>query len=118
MSQENSADLRNLHGLILPYSPGLQSNRLAREQLPKDSQNILKELKSVADVRNIEKVKARFLIIDNKEIAFMLLDDDKVHPTYDSGVWINTKFFAETLENFFEACWNKMKPAGKYLKAQ
>ena len=39
----------------------------------------------------------------------MLLDDDKVHPTYDTGIWVNTPFFASTVNNMFDQSWKAMK---------
>ncbi|MCX6749751.1 MAG: hypothetical protein NTW17_03355, partial [Candidatus Pacearchaeota archaeon] len=62
-----------------------------------------------AEVRNLEKFKARFMIIDSNQIMFMLLDDEKFHPNYDVGVWINTEFFAMALEQLFELAWKEMK---------
>ena len=78
---------------------------------PIDSNNlkVARELKKVAEVRNLEKMKARFTIIDSKQLMFMLLDDEKFHPNYDVGVWINTEFFAQTLEQLFELAWKEMK---------
>jgi len=70
---------------------------------------IAKEFKKVADVKNLEGIKARFSIIDSQQIMFMLLDDEKFHPNYDIGVWINTDFFAQALEQMFELAWNDMK---------
>ncbi len=40
----------------------------------------------------------------------MLLDDEKFHPNYDIGVWINTEFFAGALEQMFDLAWKDMKP--------
>jgi len=78
---------------------------------PIDSNNIkvAKDLKKVAEVKNLEKMKARFVIIDSNQIMFMLLDDEKFHPNYDTGVWINTVFFAQALEQMFELAWKEMK---------
>jgi len=78
---------------------------------PIDSNNIkiARELKKVAEVRNLDKIKARFSIIDSSQIMFMLLDDEKFHPNYDVGVWINTEFFAQALEQLFELAWKEMK---------
>jgi sugar-specific transcriptional regulator TrmB len=78
---------------------------------PIDNNNIkvARELKKVAEVKNIEKIRARFLIIDSNQIMFMLLDDEKFHPNYDTGVWINTEFFASALEQLFELAWKDMK---------
>ncbi len=72
---------------------------------------VAKELSKVAEVRNIEnELKARFATIDSEEVFFMLLDDAKVHPNYDVGVWVNTPFFAQALEHMFENAWQKFKP--------
>ena len=78
---------------------------------PINSNNIkvAKDLKKVAEVRNMEKIKARFMIIDSTQLMFMLLDDEKFHPNYDVGIWINTKFFAQALEQMFELAWKEMK---------
>ncbi len=70
---------------------------------------VAREIKKVADVRNLENMKARFVIIDSNQIMFMLLDDEKFHPNYDIGIWINTEFFAQALEQMFELAWNDMK---------
>ena len=59
--------------------------------------------------RNLEKMKARFVIIDSNQVMFMLLDDEKFHPNYDIGVWINTEFFARALEQMFELAWKEVK---------
>ncbi len=79
---------------------------------PINSNNIkiAREFKKVAEVRNAEKIKARFAIIDSNQIMFMLLDDEKFHSNYDTGVWINTEFFASALEQMFELAWKEMKP--------
>ena len=78
---------------------------------PIDNNNIkvAKEFKKVAEVRNMDKIKARFCIIDSNQLMFMLLDDEKFHPNYDIGVWINTEFFASALEQMFELAWKDMK---------
>ncbi len=70
---------------------------------------IARDLKKVGEVRDLEKMKARFIIIDSNQLMFMLLDDEKFHPNYDIGVWINTEFFAQALEQLFELAWNDMK---------
>ena len=70
---------------------------------------VAKDLKKVAEVKSIQKLKARFVIIDSKQLMFMLLDDEKFHPNYDIGVWINTEFFARALEDLFELAWKDMK---------
>lgn len=75
----------------------------------KEAEKAIKEIKNFAEIRNIEDINARFCIIDGKQITFMLLDDSDVHPTYDSGVWVNTPFFSSALKQMFETEWGKMK---------
>jgi len=70
---------------------------------------IARDLSKVAEVRNLSDMKARFIIIDGNQIMFMLLDDEKFHPNYDIGVWINTEFFAQALEKLFDLAWKEMK---------
>ena len=78
-------------------------------QIDNSNIKIARELKKIAEVRDIEKMKARFVIIDSNQLMFMLLDDEKFHPNYDVGVWINTEFFAQTMEQLFELAWKDMK---------
>ena len=47
-------------------------------------------LNGVVDVIN-SKTKARYCIVDGKEIIFMI-NNEEVHPTYDVGIWVNTQF--------------------------
>jgi sugar-specific transcriptional regulator TrmB len=70
---------------------------------------VAKELSKVAEVRDCQGLKGRFCIIDSEQILFMLLNDETVHPNYDLGVWINTEFFAQALEQLFEIAWNQFK---------
>ena len=83
--------------------------------ITKESMQALKELQGIAEVRHTDN-KARFCIVDGKEIIFMVLDDNEVHPTYDVGIWVNTPFFASALENLFELAWKNMKPATEVIK--
>jgi len=76
----------------------------------------VKELSKVAEVKDT-KEKARFCLIDGKEVLFMLVDDEKVHPSYDSGIWVTTPLFASTIHTFFDSVWSKMKPADKFFRA-
>ncbi|MFC1723449.1 TrmB family transcriptional regulator [Nanoarchaeota archaeon] len=75
----------------------------------KQTEKAVKDLKSVAEVRNATDIKARFLLVDGKQLMFMLLDDSEVHPTYDSGIWVNTPFFATALRSMFDTEWKKLK---------
>jgi HTH-type transcriptional regulator, sugar sensing transcriptional regulator len=76
--------------------------------MTKELEIVAKELDGIAEVRDA-KLKGRFLIVDSKEVIFMVMDDANVHPTYDVGIWINTPFFASALEDMFELAWKDMK---------
>ena len=66
---------------------------------------------NIAEVKHIDHIEARFIIVDSKEILFMLLNDKEVHPTYDVGIWVNTEFFASAMESLLLETWNKLKLA-------
>jgi len=76
--------------------------------ITKENMAAVKDISEVAEIREC-KSKARFVIVDGKELIFMVLDDQEVHPTYDVGIWVNTPFFAAALEELFELAWNDMK---------
>ena len=75
-----------------------------------DVRNAMKELKDIAEVRNLDKINARFVIVDGKEIAFMVVNDKDIHESYDTAIWVNTPFFANALSNLFESTWQKLTP--------
>jgi sugar-specific transcriptional regulator TrmB len=70
---------------------------------------IARDLSKVAEVRDTTNLNARFCVIDSEQILFMLLNDETVHPNYDVGIWINTEFFAQALEQLFELAWKDFK---------
>ncbi|MFC1691325.1 TrmB family transcriptional regulator [Nanoarchaeota archaeon] len=80
--------------------------------ITKESQPAVKELGDVAEVRNTNN-KARFVVVDGKELVFMIMDDAEVHPTYDVGIWVNTPFFAGAVTDLFDIAWKGMKVPGK-----
>lgn len=74
-----------------------------------DKNKLPKELLKVADVKHYGGQKARFVIVDNDQVVFMTSDDDDVHEAYDSGVWINTPFFAGAFKQMFDNTWQGLK---------
>jgi len=83
--------------------------------LTKETTNAVKDISGVAEIRHTDN-KARFIIVDGKEVVFMIMDDNTVHPTYDVGIWINSPFFASALEDLYELAWKSLKPAKEVLK--
>jgi HTH-type transcriptional regulator, sugar sensing transcriptional regulator len=82
-----------------------------RVAAPVDASNIkvAREFKKVGEIKDIGTMKARFIVIDSNQLMFMLLDDEKFHPNYDVGIWVNTEFFAQALEQMFDIAWKDMK---------
>ncbi|MGV8162973.1 MAG: TrmB family transcriptional regulator, partial [Candidatus Nanoarchaeia archaeon] len=74
----------------------------------KETEIAAKQIGDVAEIRNVSAT-ARFIVVDGKEIMFMIMDDKDVHPTYDIGIWINSPFFASAVDNLFEIAWKGMK---------
>ncbi len=72
----------------------------------KENMKLVKQL-NFADVRNV-KTNARFVLVDDKELLFMINDDEKVHESYDIGIWVNSPFFVNALSNLFESSWKKV----------
>ena len=83
--------------------------------LTEKTEKAVADLKDLADIRNVDQVKARFCLVDDTQLTFMLLDDADVHPTYDAAIWVNTPFFASALRHMFETEWSGAK-AEKVLK--
>ena len=73
-----------------------------------ENMSIANELKKFAEVKNNSNMKARFCVVDGKEIMFMINDDVKLHEDNDIGIWVNTPFFAKALESMFEMSWKKI----------
>lgn len=105
-------------GLVRKYENMRTALKKAKERgvkiriaapLTKETEKIVDELGQMAEIRNISSIKSRFCIADEKELVFMLLNDDDVHPTYDAGIWVNTNFFASSLQKFFDNEWDKAK---------
>jgi HTH-type transcriptional regulator, sugar sensing transcriptional regulator len=71
----------------------------------KDSRKSAELLAGIADIRHVDNMKARFCIVDNKQVTFSLMDDEKANPSYDGAVWVNTEFFADALSKMFDHVW-------------
>ncbi|MEM1988417.1 MAG: helix-turn-helix domain-containing protein [Candidatus Woesearchaeota archaeon] len=82
----------------------------------KNCKKAVEQVKDIAEVRDLKHFKARFIVIDAKELIFMLMDDEKVHPSYDVGVWLNSEFFANALEALFDRVWKELPKAEEVLK--
>ncbi len=77
--------------------------------LTNESASAAQKLGEVATVKHTDKIQTRFLIADGKELAFTMLDDKKVHSSYDHGIWVNTPFFVGSLQAMFSSVWDNLK---------
>lgn len=73
-----------------------------------NSKQLTKAVGSLASLKFSDKLNARFCIVDNKELMFMVMDDNEVHPSYDLGIWVNSPFFASTMSQMFDMAWRTM----------
>ena len=62
--------------------------------------------KLFAEVKNLKGLDSRFVIVDGKEMMFMLNADD-IHEKADSAVWVNSPFFVNSMKTMFDAAWGK-----------
>ncbi len=69
----------------------------------------LNNVKNFAQVKNLDSINARFVIIDDKEILFMISDDKDVHESYDTAVWVDTPFFTKAFVNMFNNTWQDLE---------
>ena len=75
----------------------------------------VKDLMKIADIKHVDKINARFCVVDDRDMMFMVMDDNEVHPTYDFGVWVNTPYFASALSGMFNLAWKDMSSADKVM---
>ncbi|HII15457.1 MAG TPA: TrmB family transcriptional regulator [Nanoarchaeota archaeon] len=61
--------------------------------------HVPEEIRSIGDLKKA-KSAARFVIVDDKSVLFMMDDDKNVHESYDTGVFVNSPFFAKSFEQF------------------
>ena len=67
-----------------------------------------KELKNV-EIKFSNNLNSRFCVVDGKELLFMIQEDNKVHESYDTGIWVKSPYFVKSLENLFEMNWKNLK---------
>lgn len=85
-------------------------------QIEKENLESVKSLAKAVEMKYIDHIKARFYIIDGEEVLFMILPEEEVHPTYDTGIWVHSPFFGTALEDLFEHAWEHLEPIDKVMK--
>jgi len=67
---------------------------------------VIDKINGFVKVKSIKNIDARYILVDNKEILFMLTDDKEVHSTSDTAVWVTAPAFATALENLMDKTWS------------
>ena len=72
--------------------------------LSKEGKDVINDFKGLAEVKDLD-LNARFVLVDGKELMFMVMNDENVHESYDVGVWVDTPYFTSALEKMFNNHW-------------
>ncbi len=59
-----------------------------------------------AELKSFENFDARFILVDGKELLFML-NGDEARDMADMGVWINSPYFVNAMSSMFDAAWKQ-----------
>jgi sugar-specific transcriptional regulator TrmB len=81
--------------------------------ITEETEEYLDEIKDIAEVRHIDIIKARFVIVDGQEVMLMIVNDEEVLPNYDTGIWMNSPFLAQALKGMFDYIWKDLEPINK-----
>ncbi len=70
------------------------------------SKSTVKGLKNIAEVKHNKQIDSRFVNVDGENLVFMMINDEKVHPYYDLGIWVKTHYFASSMDKMFNQVWD------------
>ncbi len=73
------------------------------------SKEIINAYSKLGKVRQHKDDAARFCIVDGKEVLLFLTDDQNVHKSYDSAVWVEAPQFVNYFSSLFENEWKQGK---------
>ncbi|MEK6856520.1 MAG: helix-turn-helix domain-containing protein [Nanoarchaeota archaeon] len=83
--------------------------------ITKENIDMVREISKFAQIRNTQRINSRFMIVDNKKVMFMLMNDKEVHPEYDAAIWVESPYFANALSNLFNVVWDKLEDGRKMV---
>ena len=104
--------LRKLQALKLRFKKLGAKGVKIKVAIPKMTDEIKKELKdlnNVFQIKIVPNLNSRFVIVDGKDVLFMINDDKNIHESYDTAIWVNTPFFAKSLETMFNVFCDTIK---------
>ncbi|AAR38954.1 NEQ098 [Nanoarchaeum equitans Kin4-M] len=76
----------------------------------------LKKIAPYVEIRDSDKINSRMIIVDGKEVLFMLNDDQNAYDQNDVGIWINSEFLAKALDSLVEYAFDKLPHFEKVLE--
>ncbi len=102
--------VRKFEKLFKEFKSANDRNVDIRIAAPLDSKmkKSISEIQKYARVRHTD-AQSRFLVVDGKQLVFMVTHDREVNPSYDLGIWVNSPFFASSMSIMFDATWDKLK---------
>lgn len=68
------------------------------------SKTLINAFSKHADIKT-GKDSARFCLVDNKSLTLFLTDDQKIHQSYDSAIWVEAPGFVSYFTGLFEKNW-------------
>jgi sugar-specific transcriptional regulator TrmB len=78
----------------------------------KDTVAAVSALKEFADVKKLDKVGGRFMVVDGNHVVMALTDDKSVDPTQDLSLWTQSEHMAaEVMAPLFESMWKELASA-------
>ncbi|MDO8628573.1 MAG: helix-turn-helix domain-containing protein [Nanoarchaeota archaeon] len=77
--------------------------------LTKETMKAQQLLQETSTIKHMDNINARFVIIDGKEMLFMMADDKTTHEDYDTGVWVKSPYFVQAMNNLFHNSWETLK---------
>lgn len=72
------------------------------------SKPAIKELSSLAEIRHSNS-NSRYVVVDGQKMTFMLVDDKELNANYDTGINVDSEFFAKSVQAMFDSQWKTMK---------
>ncbi len=81
-------------------SSGIKKNPNVKIKIYTDQ--MLRNLNNQNIEVKIVNFKSRITLKDDDEVLFAITNSEEVHPNYDSGIWVKSKFFTNTLKTLIE----------------
>lgn len=63
--------------------------------------------KKIGEIKDAKALKSRFTLFDNEDLL-LFITHDKIHPNFQSAIWIKSKVASESLNNLFDSLWNSL----------